>query len=326
MNLSRTVITSVLACVTSITASAMSTTKEDIDSIYKDLKIMTGMLQTALAPESPAALRVKISSQYFASQGVVFKIRTSGANVGRYFMGDGDFNMQIGHFVEGVMDEVQSSLDHSGVHISLPVTPDIPSVPAVSLHDSDLEEVIEMQLEDHEHSFGGHGRHGDALSDKLREMQRAHRNDRREFERAMRNYERHMDEQRDQHDSADNSAIQIKREAARKEFENAQTAYKQKKSTYSEEIKKIAADKEQQRQQKLSDLSNRTLEALCRYGSPLRNIEDAGYITVVFENVVSEQEGRSDLYHVFGRKDVSDCLNDKLSAKQLMSKATTYSF
>ncbi len=310
-----------LIAATLLSATVGLSAAEDIDAIHKDLKILTGMLQTALSSDVGRIKRVHISGQYLAGQGIVLRIRPGGGwshmRSGPNFSFDGgDFHLQVDSFVDGVMADVESAIGYEmAIALQIPEAPE-----PGGLHDLEILELLE-------HTEGIALRGNPEEVKAIRQQYNAQRKQRRAFEQVLEDYQRQMDKLQDELDSGgDESTLQRKIADAQKAFEAERLSYRQSRDLYREKLNQQAQVREQKRQQDINRLTNNTVEAICTYGSPLRNIGDAKYVTLVFENVVRDKPGRDDLYYVFERKKLESCLAGKTSAEKVLAGAISYSF
>jgi hypothetical protein len=311
---------------TLIAAALLSTTgglsaAEIIDAIHKDLKIMTGMLQTALSSDDDRNMRAHISSQYLVGQGIVLRIRPGGGwgemHSDRYFSFDrDDFDFQIDRFVDGVLEDVDSAIDYDmAIAVGIPEAPE-----PGDLHDLEI-----LQLMEHNEGVSLHS--SSEVVKAIREQRNAQRKQRRDFERAAQDYQRQMDTLKEEMNAGgDEGKIQRQMEDVRKVFETERLSYQRSRDASREKLKQQAQIRERKRQEDINKLTNNTVEAICTYGSPLRKIGDARYVTLVFENVVRDKPGREDLYYVFERKKLENCMAGKTSAEKVLAGSTSYSF
>ena len=214
------------------------------------------------------------------------------------------------------MEDVGSAIDYE-MAIAMRV-PDAPE--PGELHDLEILELME-------HTEGISLRGNPEEVKAMREQRNTQRKQRRAFEQAMEDYRRLMEKLQDELDSGgDESTTQRKMEDAQKTFEGQRLSYQKSRDSYRAKLKQQAQVREQKRQEDIGRLTNNTVKAICTYGSPLRNLGDAKYVTLVFENVVRDKPGRNDLYYVFERKKLESCLTGKTSAEKVLAGAISYSF
>ena len=281
-----------------------------MEKVHKEVQIMTGILQTSLAGnDKPGAVRARVRSTYLAKQGVVFKIRMTawGMHVGE-FPGPEVYAADIGYdierYVSGVIHDVTDSLGGASyVYMDGDISMEY-------LDDELMEELEEEQM----------GAAGEGSSSEARDLRRERRQLRQEYERAQTEFRRQIEQlSRDDSDQA-------LREQARTALEHAREAYRAGRKVYDGKVAQLKQERQAEHERKVARLGEATLEALCSYGTPLRSIGAKEHITLIFEDVVRDQAGRSDLIYVIDKSELLNCQAEKISPTELLGKAASYTF
>lgn len=179
----------------------------------------------------------------------------------------------------------------------------------------------------------------------------------REFEQAVRQFEKQHEYARDLRDEQREISYEI-RELAREskdieyqqrradketkaklavkvqEIEKEKKALKESKVRIEKKVKQLT---EQQKKQKVAQakereayyktLSNALVETICLYGNGLRAVPKNEHVSLIVK-YAGERAGRKykDVVYVFSKEDINDCASDKISVKKLLAKASHYQF
>lgn len=309
MRMIATSISLILASVSAGTANAQT----DTVALNNELEIMTNIMRTSLGQGNKGrGYRVRgIDVLYLANQGVLFEVSTSssGSNIVFEFISEGDF-------------------------VVPPIPPIPPSAPVHGGSDSMVFSFNDDEWEDSVEEAVEHARHAmEEARDKLREL----RQQEREFGWEERNYERSL---RDIEFEMRNADKDRKEELVEQQKEIAKDLAKVK--AKQQETEKYAAQFEQQQKQKAAEkqaarqkqyttfltmFENNIADTLCKYGNGIRALPSDENVSFVLSNMGNGiNKRKQDKVYVFSNQDIQSCVKDKLSAKQLLSKAQSYSF
>ncbi|MDN3651751.1 hypothetical protein QWY77_03095 [Thalassotalea ponticola] len=136
------------------------------------------------------------------------------------------------------------------------------------------------------------------------------------------NYQRLHVEQ-EQQDDVKKQLEQI--EQRRKEVMASKQQVQQQVSAYKQEVKAIREQRQAEHKRFLESLETQVSKALCLYGNGLRDLPDDEHINVVVKPGRHHEQAQQRVL-VFNKEDVKRCVQEKIDAKALLSKAKRYKF
>lgn len=305
----RSIIATLIAA--TISSGAMA---QDLDSLSKELEIMSGVIKTSLQQDTGrSGIRLRsINSTYLANQGVVFEINTSGKGY---------------------------SISFNGKDISFPAPPAPPAPVAVitdevMVSENNFEFIVEQEWEEQVNEAVHIVREVfSERSDELRDLTSELRDmawEQREIERRKRDYEfelRAAERER---------AAEIKKEMAELEKEVAQVekrskALKEKaeelKTKQKEDNKKRKEAQEKAEKSFLAGFEASVGDTLCRYGLGLKEVPDAENISFVIKDFAKSAAGKTqDKVYVFNKQKVKQCVQERIDVEGLLASAKVYAF
>jgi hypothetical protein len=287
------------------------------DKLKQNLEIMRDILQKSMEQSERSAGIGRIELSYLAGQGVLFQTRTSGG---------------FGHFFA-----------------LAPIAPLPPIAPVAPISPPDLAMLSENARAAAEAALAG----GVIDEERLQEMQ-----DQAELaaEQMMEQHERMRDqsrELREQKRDAERDLRDIQREKRDIEFSGkvgkldaeqqkqlqqltareTELALKvkqmqQKYDAAEQEMLKKRQEQAKVAQQKQTELiaqvGSKFAATLCDYGASLRELKDSEFVSLQ----LSTDSGRDskDIYWVFKKTDINQCISGKLGAESLLKKADYYQY
>lgn len=297
-----------LALIFGLAACFPSFALTDYKALSKELEIMDSVMTTALKQVSAKeAISVReLQTKYLAGQGVVYSISTSNRS-------------RQTHFSENIF-------------ASAPPAPPFPSVSGTTSHffeDVDhieIEEAIEHALEEVEHAFSRD-------SQQLRETRSSARN----LAWQLRDAERRAQDLAFEMQSAD-KARKAEIESQVKQLKKQNEALNEQKRKLQETADKIENEQKQMREAQkaasmkanqafLAAFEESVSDNLCRFGAGLRALPKTEHITFILNNFSRNASNKNtDRIYVFTASDVTKCVQEKMSVKDLLAKATVYDF
>lgn len=297
-----------LALILGLTMCFPSFAVTDYKALSKELEIMDSVMTTALkqANSSESITVRELQTKYLAGQGVVYSISTS--NRSRHM-----------RFSENIF-------------VSAPPAPPFPSVSETTSHffesseHVEIEEAIEHALEEVEHAFSRD-------SQQLRETRSSARN----LAWQLRDAERRAQDLAFEMQSADN-ARKSEIESQVKQLKEQNEALNKQKLKLQETADKIEKEQKQKREAHkaasikaskafLAAFEESVSDNLCRFGAGLRALPKNEHITFVLNNFSRNAANKNiDRIYVFSALDVTKCVQEKMSVKDLLAKATVYDF
>jgi flagellar biosynthesis GTPase FlhF len=270
----------------------------DYKALGKELEIMDSVMTTALKQVSAKeAISVReLQTKYLAGQGVVYSISTSNRS-------------RQTHFGESIF-------------VSAPPSPPFTSVSGTTSHfykDVEIEEAIE-------HAFSRD-------SQQLRETRSSTRN----LAWQLRDAERRAQDLAFEMQNAD-KARKSEIESQVKQLKKQNEELKARKRELQERADKIEKEQKQKReaqkaavkkanQEFLAAFEESVSDNLCRFGAGLRALPKTEHITFVLNNFSRNAANKNiDRIYVFTALDVTKCVQEKMSVKELLAKATVYDF
>ncbi len=278
----------------------------DFAELAEELEIMEQVFFTTLKQDDnkPAIKVSRIKGDYLANQGVVFSVSTSSRSWSNLFDShDGAFEFLLPDVEFPVFDELNLQAHQETIH--------------EALTESGIFQVENMN----------------EVSEKLRELEsqlREHQWQLRDVEREKRDLEfelRRADELR-------KKEIQEELSALEKALEKANTDQKSLKEAAQEISDKRKQKAEQKREERrnanrafLNNFEKDVSDTLCRFGAGLRALPQDEHITFVLNNFDTSFENKgASRYYVFSVENVKRCSQDKISASDLLARATVYDF
>lgn len=306
-----------LLLVTTAFSVDVNAAEKNYSKIKRDIQAMTQVIKGAFEnAEECSDCKIKVESNYLASQGAVFSIAPSRGF--SFIFNDRDFNFRIPDFSD--------TPDHSDIEI---VTGDFVAgegelsgmvegiVEGVELSLSGLSDVISGEgFETHAFSYDTDSSMRDALRE-LRRSERALQNEIRENEMQLIHEDnesriRKIDAEIEQL-NIQVAATNAKQALMRKEMEKERHIIIKKR----EEVRER---KQQQEQIKYQQVERIALGAFCDYGSMLKNLPNKEHISLIF--VGGKKQGKSNQIYVLKKTDLDNCS----SRKSLVRKAIQYEF
>lgn len=305
----RAIATSISLLLASVSAGTVNA-QTDTVALNNELEIMTNIMRTSLGQGNKGkGYRVRgIDVLYLANQGVLFEVNTSSSssNIVFEFISDGDF-----------------------------VVPPIPPVaPMHGNSDAVVFSFDEDEWEDSVEEAVEHARHAmEEARDKLRELRQQEREfgwEERNYERALRDIEFEMrNADKDRKEELVERQKEITKDLAKVKAKQQET--EKYAAQFEQQQKQKAAEKQAARQKQymafLTMFENNIADTLCKYGNGIRalpNDENVSFVLSNMGNAINKR--KQDKVYVFSNQDIQSCVKDKLSAKQLLSKAQNYSF
>lgn len=315
-------VSSVIACLSLMTAA---NAQDKFDAVHKDAQIMQNILTTSLKQNTRSdGIRFrKIETGYLAGQGLVFDIYTSTSKNMHFSFDFGDMVQSLEGMMEG---------------FDVPEAPPAPDI-EVDPHGSNFSFSFEVDEEMEEYI--------EEVQERTREVMREHRERRRdlrekerdlswqsrEYERNIRDLEfemRHAEPERKK--VLEKDLKEIRSELEKLDTKKAEFA-KKAKELEEEEARREAKMEEAQNQMVkrfLADFEATVAETLCNYGSGLKSLDDTEKLNFVLKEFSRGQGERSrdelDKVYVFNLKDVKQCVLQKVSPNELLTRTQTYQF
>lgn len=274
--------------------------------LRQNLEIMQDILEKSLGEGRDSAIS-RIEHSYIAGQGVLFETSS---------------NRGFGHF--------------------FPVAP-LPPLPGVNPAKlaKDAQNIavdVQMNMELDEEAIAELTEHAEAMAeamteqqDQLRDQLRDLREQKRDLERDLRDVER---EKRDIEFSQKVGKLDAEQQKTLKALDERHAGLKkqvdeiQKKYSAMEfEVQKKRAEQQkiaqQQQQELVTRLGNNFAVTLCDYGASLRDLKDTEFVSL---QLSSHGRDNQDIYWVFKKADINQCVTGKISASALLKKANTYQY
>lgn len=281
--------------------------------LKQNLEIMRNILQTSLE-QSPHGKVSRISHSYLAGQGVLFRTGTRGP-FGHYFamapMSPAAPMPPVDQAAIAAISARAAAAANAalaGDHIS----------------EADIEEITEQAEAQVEQMM----EQQEQMQDQMRNL----REQSRDLERELRNIER---EKRDiefarkvgKEDPAQQKQLtQLNSKNA--ELQKQLTEIQQKYAAWEQDFKKKQAEQAKLAAQKQAELitsiSINFATTLCDYGASLREIKDNEFVSLQLET--SQGRDSKDIYWVFKKSDINQCVSGKLKAETLLKKADYYQY
>lgn len=317
---------SLLVISTIASLSVFANTDETLSAVHKDALIMQNILTTSLQQNTRRdGIRFrKIDMGYLATQGLVFDVYTSSSR-------NMHFNFDFGTMVQNIEGMVEA--------FDFPPAPPAPTVPDLTSDSENFVFSIEVDEEMEEYI--------EEVQERTREVMREHRERRRdlqererdlnwearEYERRIRDLEfemRHAEEKRKK--DLEKEVKEVKSELDKLEEKKQQYAKKAQELQAEEKEReaKFEEAKTQMVKRFLADFEATIADTLCDYGSGLKSLSDSEKVNFVLKDFMRDEKRRSDKdvdkVYVFSLRDVKQCVQEKISRNELLTRAQTYKF
>jgi len=282
------------------------------DKLKQNLEIMRDILQKSMEQSDRAAGIGRIDLSYLAGQGVLFQTRTSSG---------------FGHFFAVA-----------------PIAPVPPVAPVAPISHPDLESfsetaraaaggmVSEEQLQELQEQAELAAEQMMEQHERMRDQSRELREQKRDAERDLRDIQR---EKRDiefsgkvgkldaeqqkqlQQLTAKETELAVKVKQMQQKYDAAEQDMLKKR----QEQAKIA---QQKQTELIAQVGSKFAATLCDYGASLRELKDSEFVSLQ----LSTDGGRQnrDIYWVFKKTDINQCISGKLGAESLLKKADYYQY
>lgn len=284
------------------------------DKLKQNLEIMRDILQKSMEQQSRTAGIGHIELSYLAGQGVLFQSRASGG-FGRFFAMAPLAPMAPVAPVSP--PDLEAITDHANAVAQAAMAGHAIDDEQLQEFQEQAELAAEQMMEQHE---------------RLRDQSRELREQKRDLERDLRDVQR---EKRDLEFSAkfgkpDAEQRKQLQQLTAKETELASKVkeMQQKYDTAEQEILKKRQEQAKIAQQKQAELiaqvGSKFAATLCDYGASLRELKDSEFVSLQ----LSTDAGREskDIYWVFKKSDINQCVSGKLAAEGLLKKADYYQY
>lgn len=280
----------------------------NLDTLDKELEIMSGVIDTALKQNNDRkGMRYRsVDTTYLSRQGVVFTV---------YTRNRGGFNISLGDIFSNV--------------------PEAPMPPvAVISGDGDFEFSVgqdwEVFADEVTEQVNEAFRESNQQLRELRHQERELAWERREMERRKRDLEFELR----QADNDREKEIRQELEEVKKDM-SAFTAKEKDLEKFANELEKEQREKLNERKEAqmqaykafLAGFESSVGDTLCRFGAGLRGLPDKENITFVLKDFsASESQKRKDRIYVFAKANVISCVQEKTDVSKLLSSADVYEF
>ncbi|MEE4245739.1 MAG: hypothetical protein V2I33_10025 [Kangiellaceae bacterium] len=285
----------VLACTALTFGMTQAADLKDLNSIKKDLRIMTRIIETSLGDERRFGNRVE--SKYLANQGFMFTIHSSASFRVPGFEGDWE---AWGESISANALEMVGSL--------APMVSEVSPEAAAEMEEGIAESLAELAERENENNS--------RLQEELARMRENMRENRDEYRDALREL-RDLERDRYRADEKERAKIEAEKEKVEKKIAKEQAKMAQ----YKEKMDLYRAERKKRTEAKKQSLVSDTLVTICDYSASLKSLKNNEHVTLVFDDFGGQ---RSDLVYVFKKSDLASCDSDKAGIKNLMDKAITY--
>lgn len=303
-----------LALIFSSSYSVQAATATNYDDLHQQMSIMADIIKNSVSnqsePSSPSL--GSIESYYLQGQGAVFNLKVSRGNT---------------FFIKYFSDVTP---------VMAPRAPKAPKavMPVVGIEESELfgedyEIIIESALEEAEHSMELVHEQMRMTSDEqrqLREQEREIAYQLRDIEREKRdlNYQKlHLDK----NEAAENKQELVELDKRKAALDKAMAKLDKVNKEYQAKISKSQQQALQAQQKFYQELQASVVEVMCSYGAGLKAVPDKEFINIVIKGAGDKVNKRvKDKVLSFNKADIKSCVIEKISPKQLLSKANQYQF
>lgn len=323
---------SVMACLSFGVAA-----NDHLQSLHKETQIMENILTTSLKQDSRSkGIRFrKIESSYLAGQGVIFEVTTSSK-------GNFEFSFDMGSMLKGL--ESLEHLEHLGDVFDkgdLPPVPEVPPVPDTDgsfVFSFEMNDELEELMEDAEEKARDEVRENKERWRELREKERDLNWEKREYERNIRDIEfelRHAEDERRK--ELETRIARIQEDVQKLESRQQEIADLASKLENEEKSRKAKAQENRLKVYKrfLADFEATMADTLCDYGSGLKSLPDTEKVNFVLKDFSKGEDNRSrnnrrndklDKIYVISLADVKQCVIEKITPNELLTRSQTYMF
>ncbi|RUO58707.1 hypothetical protein [Pseudidiomarina insulisalsae] len=300
----------VSAVALALTTSAMAQTdQQQRGELRKQLEIMNSIFSTALQQEQQGEkarmiARDRLSYNYLAGQGVVYRTRIGGSRI---------------MFFDG--------------NVPLPPMPEMPEIEGISHIElraaaaeglaaaSEALENIEIVTEDVYGNENGNIRVIRTVTDNVRENARE--------VRELRRRERDLELAKENANGEQSAELNRKLEQVRAELRETEQALDEARAEITEAREQLREEGQarraklaEEKAERLAKFEQTMASTLCDYGRTLRALPAQEHVTFVIEGAGVEEHGGDDKIYIFSKRQLEQCQ----SPGDLLSKATTYSF
>jgi len=307
-------ISSVAAAVLLTLSSGGHAATQVSDKLKQNLEIMRDILQKSMEQPGRTAGIGHIELSYLAGQGVLFQSRTSGG-FGHFFAMAPLAPMAPAAPISP--PDMASLHDHANAVAQA-------AIAGHAIDDEQLQELQEQAELAAEQMMEQHERMRDQ-SRELREQKRDLERDLRDVQREKRDLEfsakfgKPDAEQRKQLQQL--TAKETELASKVKEMQQKYDAAEQEMLKKRQEQAKIA---QQKQTELIAQVGSKFAATLCDYGASLRELKDNEFVSLQ----LSTDGGREsrDIYWVFKKSDINQCVSGKLGAEALLKKADYYQY
>lgn len=314
-------LTPYLAALATLLLSAGSQAATQVSpKLKQNLEIMQNILQTSLEQGRESGVG-RISHSYLAGQGVLFQTSTQGS-FGRYF----------------AMAPI-APMPPGGISVPVSISIDKDQIAAISARASAVanaamsgghidEEAIDALAEQAEAEVEQIMDQQEQQQDMMRDVREQKRDLEREF-RDLEREKRDLDFQSkvgklDADQQKELTKINSKSADLKKQLDAIAQKYSVMEQEYQKkrvEQAKIAAEKQKEL---IATISVNFANTLCDYGASLRELKDNEFVSLQLSN--SHGRNSQDIYWVFKKSDINQCVTGKLNTESLLKKAEYYQY
>ncbi|OBP16476.1 hypothetical protein A5320_03460 [Rheinheimera sp. SA_1] len=317
-------LTPYLAALATLLLSAGSQAATQVSpKLKQNLEIMQNILQTSLEQGRDSGVG-RISHSYLAGQGVLFQTSTQGS-FGRYF----------------AMAPIapMAPMPPGGMSVPVAISIDKEQIAAISARASAVanaamagghidEEAIDAIAEQAEAEVEQMMDQQEQQQDIMRDV----REQKRDLEREVREVEREKRDiefqskvgKLDAEQQKELTKLNSKGAELKKRMDEIQQKYSVMEQEYQKkrvEQAKIAAEKQKEL---IATISVNFANTLCDYGASLRELKDNEFVSLQLSN--SHGRNSQDIYWVFKKSDINQCVTGKLNTESLLKKAEYYQY
>jgi myosin heavy subunit len=273
---------------------------KNIDGIKKDIKVISNLLENSTELDSSRS-KIRVSGNYLAKQGMVFKVRFPGSN--RLDFNISDFRSfpsppeapELFSSEEDLEALVADSMEVAELAM---LAPDAPEIPFVDFTFSSRDNP-ERQ--------------------KLREQQRQLRSQQRELDKKARNLEKEA-----RKNKSNKSTKELKKLQA--ELKTMSKQLKQQSKEMRSQMLALTKQARDKRQKKMNIWTINLLDNFCSYAPYPRNLPRNEYLTLVLSKASYVGDKTLDKVIVLSNSQLNDCREGKMKGKDLLEKSIAYSF
>lgn len=299
--LNRTLLFAVLSV-----ATIHATGNSDYDRIKRDINVMAQIFRGAFETDGKSR-GIAIDANYLAGQGATFTLNNHNLRSINLLRGDG-----------------------SGGMAAFPMPP-MPVAPKQAAQVAEEIHLALEGLEDFEWNWEGDVGQFQFYDRRMSELEKETREGIRDLAREARDIEREINEQRIEliQEEEQKSRQAIEGAISKLDKHLAEIVAKQSKleAHLAAERDKANARRAEEREKalqartaQLAQVERSVMQALCDYGSTLKNLPDKEHVSIIFSQAVSADERQ---IYVFDKKEVTDCRG---GADELLKQATAYTF